>query len=1114
MRTLFPTPRLRADARTAGLALFVALLPACAPSPPRPESPAPRADATAPAAADTLTLLGTTDVHGRVYAYDYYEDGPTDRGLAILAPIIDSIRAAHPGSVYLFDSGDWLQGNPLAYVYSKRRTHEPNAVVSAMNLLGYDAVAMGNHEFNYGLENLARALDQAEFPVLSANAFRAGTAEHAFDPAVLLSHVTDGGDTIHVGVAGVVPPGVAIWDRPHVQGVLEFRDITASLAPVVDDLRARGADLVVVLAHSGLEGSSYDTAATGLPPENQVARIAHEVDGVDLVLMGHSHGEIADTVIAGVHVAQPKNWGESLAEVTVALERPAGGDWRVAGIAGRLHRGEPSRPDTAFVDALRWEHERTLAYVRSVVGRSTRAMSTLESRVRDTPAIDFINEVQRRVAGTDLSAAAAFTTDAEVPAGEVRVADIAGLYIYDNTLKAVRITGAQLRAFLERSASYFRRWPVDEDASLIDPEQRGYNFDMVSGVDYVIDLSRPVGERIRELARDGRPVTDADTFTMALNSYRQQGGGGFDMVASAPLVYNGQREMRELLFEEVARTGVIDPDAYFRESWRIVPEAAARHLEREVSAAAEGAVADTEEAAGAADAAAEGGAAGDPAAPAGGRVARLRVLSTNDFHGSLLPTRPDWAGGREVGGGAAIAALYRAEAQGFGGPTIRVSGGDIYQGTPVSNLTDGRSTIAFYNAAGYDAAAVGNHEFDWGIATLAERAAQADFPLLAANVFVAGTDSVPPWTAPVARLVARAPDGADSALVAIIGLATEETPYVTRRSNVAHLEFRDIVRTVDEWVPRLRAEGHDFVIVIGHIGAVCDDGDACEGELVDLARGLRNPPDLIVGGHTHRAITLTVNGIPLVEAGARGTRYSVTDLWRVPGETRARAWIRGLPTAWADLVPPDSAVAELVQAALEEIGPRIDAVVTTLAAPLERSGSEYPLGRLIADAQRVRTGADIAMMNNGGIRDGLPAGEITWGMLYQVQPFENRMVRLRLTGARVLETLETGLAGGSPDLHVSGVRVSYDPSRPAGSRVLEARLDSGAALDPRAEYWVAVNDFLAQRGDGYEALGDPLEREDLDMLDVDALVDYLSALEVPVRPPAEPRFVAAPGTGG
>jgi 5'-nucleotidase len=374
-------------------------------------------------------------------------------------------------------------------------------------------------------------------------------------------------------------------------------------------------------------------------------------------------------------------------------------------------------------------------------------------------------------------------------------------------------------------------------------------------------------------------------------------------------------------------------------------------------------------------------------------------------------------------------------------------------------------------------------------------------------VVVAGTDSVPPWTAPVARLVARSADGSDSVRVAVIGLATEETPNVTRRSNVAHLEFTDPTLAVDTWVPRLRAEGHDFVIVIGHVGAVCDSDGACVGEMIDIAREVTHKPDLIVGGHTHRAITMFENGIPLVEAGSRGTRYSVTDLWREPGDETARAWIRGLPTTFADLVEPDSAVAAMVGAFQEEIGPQGNAVVARLADTLDRSPGEYALGRLIADAQRAQTGADIAMMNNGGIRDGLPGGEITWGMLYRVQPFENRMVRLRLTGAQVIATLEAGLDGSAPDLHVSGIRVDYDPAADPGARVRAVRLEDGTALDPEATYWVAVNDFMAQRGDGLDPLGSALERDDPGMLDLDALIDYLRAQPQPVGAPAEARFV-------
>ncbi|MBI4408837.1 MAG: 5'-nucleotidase C-terminal domain-containing protein, partial [Gemmatimonadetes bacterium] len=426
-----------------------------------------------------LVLLGTTDVHGRVYPYDYYTGQPTDHGLTLLKPLVDSIRAANPGRVYLFDSGDLLQGTLLAYLYARVRSQEPSPIVRAMNLMGYSASAIGNHEFNYGLEYLGRAVAQAAFPLVTANVYRHGTGEHAYRPYVLLPHPVAGGDTIRLGVTGVTPPGVHIWDRRHVEGVLDFRDAVASLRPVVAEMRARGADLVVVLSHGGFGPTSYDTVSTGLARENAAREIAREVAGVDVVFLGHTHREIADTTINGVLLTQARNWAQSLAVVTVRLEREPGsprgeaawgkggsprggaaregqpGAWRVAAKRAAILRPRRERADTALLDSLRREHERAAVFARSVIGRSTEAMDARAARVRDTPILDFVNEVQRRVAGADLSSTAAFRLAARIPQGDVTIGDIGGLYIYDNQLLAVRITGAQLRAYLEKTAEYY-----------------------------------------------------------------------------------------------------------------------------------------------------------------------------------------------------------------------------------------------------------------------------------------------------------------------------------------------------------------------------------------------------------------------------------------------------------------------------------------------------------------------------------------------------------------------------------------------------------------------------------------------------------------------------------
>lgn len=532
-----------------------------------------------------LVLLGTTDVHGWVWAHDYYTGEATGNGLALIKPLVDSVRAENPGRTYLFDSGDLIQGNPLAAVYARQAADEPNPIITGMNLLGYDAGAIGNHEFNYGLEHFARAIEQADYPFASANVFRHGTDEHAYTPYTLIPHVVAEGDTILIGVTGNTPPGVHVWDRHHVEGVLEFRDIVASLHPVVKEMRERGADLVVLLSHGGFEGTSYDTAGTGLTAENVSARVAREVPGIDVVFLGHTHRELADSTIVseanpeGVLFTQPKNWATSMSVATVRMTRVAPNEWRVTRKRAELLRPDPARADTAFMDALREPHERTVAWVNSVIGHSPVRWEATRSRVEDTPILDFINEVQRQAAGTDLSATAAFNLRAAIPEGEVTVADLAGLYVYDNTLKAVRITGAQLRAYLEKSAEYFHTWTGD-GRPVVNREVPGYNFDVVSGVDYTIDLTRPVGERITELTWRGEPVRDDQTFTIALNNYRQGGGGGFTMLANAPVIHDEQQDIRDLLIEEVRRRGTLRPEDYFRRNWKIVPaEAAAQALE-------------------------------------------------------------------------------------------------------------------------------------------------------------------------------------------------------------------------------------------------------------------------------------------------------------------------------------------------------------------------------------------------------------------------------------------------------------------------------------------------------------------------------------------------------
>jgi len=466
-----------------------------------------------------LVVAATTDVHGRARGWDYYTNAAdTTRGLARVGTIVDSLRRGAVSPIVV-DAGDIIQGNLLSYVAARVDTTMANPVIEAMNAIQYDAAAIGNHEFNYGLPTLERAIRQAEFPLLAANAYTTA-GKRAFRPWAISTR-----RGVKIGIVGATTPGAMVWDRDNLAGKLVIRDIVPEVAAAVRDVRGTGAAVVIVVVHSGLnEPSSYDTAATNVGSENVAARIAHDVPGIDLIVYGHSHKEMADTVINGTLLMQPRNWASSVAVAHLGLVR-RDGRWRVASRRSSIVPAAGHRESPAVIAVTQEGHRATLRYATTAIGTTPVAWRADSARVVDTPLIDFILETERSASGAQLASTAAFSLDASLAAGPITVARVAALYPYDNTLRAIRISGAQLRAYLEQSARYFRR--TSDGRFGIDPAIPGYNYDIVAGVDYTIDVSRPIGERIVSLTFEGRPVTPTDSFTMALNNYRQTGGGGF-----------------------------------------------------------------------------------------------------------------------------------------------------------------------------------------------------------------------------------------------------------------------------------------------------------------------------------------------------------------------------------------------------------------------------------------------------------------------------------------------------------------------------------------------------------------------------------------------------------
>lgn len=571
--------------------------------------------ATAADPADlSLTVLGTTDVHGRLYNWDYFTDAPypqgstKEAGLSRVATIVDDVRAAKGAdSVLVVDNGDAIQGTPLTYLAARQPallgggTHP---FAEAFNTIGYDVQNLGNHEFNYGLDLLDAYEGALNAPLLGANVFAAGTDTPAFAPYELIDRTIDGHD-VRIGVIGVVTPGVRVWDKPIVEGVLDFGDAVLAVQKYVPEVKAAGADVVVVLAHTGLDaaGSVWDAAEL---QENVAETIATHVDDIDLVVGGHSHVDIPSRVFHApdgdpVLFTQPVFWAQSVSEVTLPLVETAPGAYAVAwpgtdeeiGALAKRIASESVEDAASFTGhaALTAAHTATVGYVNTVVATSAEELSAATSMYEDTPILDFIGSIEQAAVrdalrGTPyeglpvVAQASPFSRTALFPEGEVTVKDIAGLYTFDNTLLGVELTGAQLKDYLEWSARYFRQVepgavfdPATDLNALYPGATRGipdYSYDVLTGVDYVIDVSKPVGERIVSLTMPGgAPVAPGDRLVLAVNNYRQSGGSGYPHVAAAPVVYDGQREIRQLLIDDAQESGTIDAAQFHTENWTL-----------------------------------------------------------------------------------------------------------------------------------------------------------------------------------------------------------------------------------------------------------------------------------------------------------------------------------------------------------------------------------------------------------------------------------------------------------------------------------------------------------------------------------------------------------------
>ncbi|MEU9292943.1 5'-nucleotidase C-terminal domain-containing protein [Streptomyces sp. NPDC048266] len=553
-----------------------------------------------PAKRYSFTVMGTTDLHGNVFNWDYFTDkefddkAHNDVGLAKISTLVDQVRAAKGRrNTLLIDAGDTIQGTQLSYYYAKvdpiTKTGGPvHPMAQAMNAIGYDAAALGNHEFNYGIPVLRKFEEQCDFPLLGANALDAKTLRPAFPPYSMHRMRTPHGRDVKVAILGLTNPGIAIWDKANVSGKMVFPGLEEQAAKWVPKLRSMGADVVVVSAHSGSSGtSSYGDQLPHI--ENAAGLVAEQVPGIDAILVGHAHTEIPEYRVKNketgkdVVLSEPLKWGQRLTlfDFDLVWEK---GRWVVEKVGAQVLNSNTVAEDPEITGLLADEHTKVVAYVNQVIGTSTAAMTTADAPWKDEPIIDLINVVQSETvkaalaggAYADLpvlSQASCFSRTARIPAGRITIKDAAGLYPFENTMEARLMTGAQLKEYLEYSARYYVLTPAGapvDTAKLTNADGiPDYNYDAVSGLTYEIDIARPAGSRIVGLAFGGAPIDPAAKFVLAVNNYRASGGGAFPHVANAPQLWSNSDEIRNTIIQWVRAKGTVDPALFASVDWRL-----------------------------------------------------------------------------------------------------------------------------------------------------------------------------------------------------------------------------------------------------------------------------------------------------------------------------------------------------------------------------------------------------------------------------------------------------------------------------------------------------------------------------------------------------------------
>ena len=1069
-----------------------------------------------------ITVLGTSDVHGNVWDYSYEDNKEADLGFAKIGTIVKQERANNPNLI-LVDAGDNLQGTLLTddlYSSNADLQNVPHPVITAMNTIGYDAMALGNHEFNFGTDLILKAEREATFPLLSANTYLKGT-----DTNFVGSTTVKNIDGVKVAVIGMTIPHVAMWDGDKVSH-LDFKPLNEEAKKQVKILQdIIKPDIIIASIHAGLENSDAGAAAIN---------VIKEVPEIDAFVLGHDHREYAEMITDNQETPKPvaavKDTGSGVVKIDLNLEKSADdGSWKVASSSPSTISVKGVAGDEDVKAATKEAHDKTVEYVQGVVGQASgdflpeeRIPGIPEAQLQPTAMISLINNVQMQVTGADLGSAALFKADSRLNEGPIKYSDIFNIYKYPNTFVGTTMTGAQLKTYLEKQGAYYQQFEAGDLTIAFNSKIRVYNYDIVSGVKYKIDISQPEGSRIKDLTFQEKEVLDTDTFKIAMNNYRFEGMVADGLVNPEPYFESDPDTLRGEIVKYIKEKGTINPEEEIENNFELIgynlEHPARDYVVKQIKAGTPGF---------------------EIQASADGRTPNVKKININDLIAAgLIPEEElegdkdftftimhtnDMHGRLQYEENKSIGMAKLKTFKDIKNPTLMLDGGDSVQGLAISNFSEGMDMAKAMELLPYDGVAAGNHEFDFGY----DRAMSFKdlLPMVSANVEKDGKNSFAPY-----EIVEK-----EGKKFAIIGLSTPETAFKTHPKNVEGVTFKDPIPVAKATINELEGQADAFIFVT-HLGIDPTTPEEWRGDTLakELSETFPKGKIIVIDGHSHSALRegKQYGNVLLAQTGNYLNNVGMITV----------SYKDDVPTFQAELVPASEfkEVTEnpAVKVIVDETAKRFEAVMSEVVlgdnpVSLEGDGAygrtrETNLGNLIADAlyDYGQTGfndgqTDLAVINGGGIRTSIETGKVTKGDLLAVLPFGNTIAQIDVTGKQLIEMFEYSLRSdiqkdeaGNPImddvtkmpllgrnggfLQVSkSVQLQFDPNKMGagnkaednqkGERVwslklLNKRTGQFEVVKDDQIYKLATNDFLAAGGDGYTMLGG--KREEGPSMDV------------------------------